>query len=134
MATNLCEDCQMLILYQRGSVRGQPSLLKIRKHVEEMHRSNELDDGVAQELEPLVVFHLEDPKTVISPRVYYKCVIRYPTFDSVSLSFPNRLMMLMSMLMPLFLLLIVWILLSPYSGRRMPQLESALRAWSGTVP
>ena len=55
----------MLILHQRGSVRGQPSLLKIRKHVEEMHRSDELDNSVAQELEPLVVFHLEDPKLLI---------------------------------------------------------------------
>ena len=64
----------MLILYQRGSVRGQPSLLKIRKHVEEMHGSDELDDGVSQELEPLVVFHLKDPKLLIVPRGC-KCLI-----------------------------------------------------------
>ena len=65
MATNLCEDCQMLILHQRSPVGGQSSLLKVRKHVEEMHRSDELDNGVAEELEPLVVFHLEDPKLLI---------------------------------------------------------------------
>lgn len=54
----------MLILHQRSPVRGQSSLLKVREHVEEMYRCDELDNGVAKELEPLVVFHLESTKAM----------------------------------------------------------------------
>ena len=48
----------MLILHQRGPVGGQPSLLKIRKHVEEMDGRDELDNRIAKKLQPLVVLHL----------------------------------------------------------------------------
>lgn len=51
----LCQDRQVLVLHQSGSVGGQSSFLEIPEHVEQMNGSYELDDGISQELKPLVV-------------------------------------------------------------------------------
>jgi hypothetical protein len=48
----------MLVLNEGCPISGESSFLQIRKHVEQVHRGHELDDGVAQELETFVVSDL----------------------------------------------------------------------------
>jgi hypothetical protein len=48
----------MLVLNQCCAISGESSFFQIRKHVEQVHRGHELDDGVAQELETFVVSDL----------------------------------------------------------------------------
>ena len=45
----------MLVLYDRRTVRREHALGRVRQHVVQMHCGDELDDGVTQELESLVV-------------------------------------------------------------------------------
>ena len=52
------ESYEMLILNESSPIGGEAALLQVREHVEEVHGGDELDDGVAQELEPLVVADL----------------------------------------------------------------------------
>ena len=48
----------MLILNESSAIGGETALLQVRKHVEEVNGGDELNDGIAQELEPLVVADL----------------------------------------------------------------------------
>ena len=52
------ESHEMLILNESSPIGGEAALLQVREHVEEVDGGDELDDGVAQELEPLIVADL----------------------------------------------------------------------------
>ena len=55
MNTYLGQLGQVLILHDGCSVRGQYTLRCVGQHKVQVHCGDELDDGVAQELETLVV-------------------------------------------------------------------------------
>ena len=52
------ENSEVVVLDQSRPICGEAALLDVGEHVEEVDGGDELDDGVAEELQPLVVLDL----------------------------------------------------------------------------